>query len=117
MILVIRTQCMTNWAAQLWDGQGECPEQWRFTHGHEYMIEGIPNGVDPEEVIAATKISVHTDFEREWITGWTIEHDQYLSDYERGQLVQDGMITTPEPRIEYTDLVDFLEEMPYNTHM
>jgi hypothetical protein len=67
MKLVIATQDRENYGAHDWDGKGVCPQYWKFKGGREYMVEGIPGGVDLEEVVelvAATSsrttiISIH----------------------------------------------------------
>ena len=39
MKLVIHTQFKENYGAHDWDGQGECPQYWKFKGGETYVME------------------------------------------------------------------------------
>ena len=39
MKLVIRTQHEENYGAHCWDGEGECPQRWKFKGGDTYVVE------------------------------------------------------------------------------
>ncbi len=41
MKLVIQTQIKENYGAHDWDGQGECPQYWKFKGGNTYVVEGL----------------------------------------------------------------------------
>jgi hypothetical protein len=41
MKLVIHTQIKENYGAHDWDGQGECPQYWKFKGGNTYVVEGL----------------------------------------------------------------------------
>ena len=41
MKLVIQTQHKENYGAHDWDGQGECPQYWKFKGGETYVVENI----------------------------------------------------------------------------
>lgn len=41
MKLVIHTQAKENYGAHTWDGNGECPQQWKFKGGSTYVVENI----------------------------------------------------------------------------
>ena len=41
MKLVIQTQHKENYGAHDWDGQGECPQYWKFKGGNTYVVEGL----------------------------------------------------------------------------
>ena len=107
-MLVIQTQYCENYGAHDWDGTGACPQYWKFKGGSSYKIAGVPEGVDLEAVIDVVrgKIEYKSDYAEEYIVGWTVESDSWISDFERSQLEYEGSITYPEPTIEYGELVD-----------
>jgi len=39
------------------------------------------------------------------IVGWSLEEDDYLSWFEKSQLEYEGEITSPEPAVEYSELI------------
>ena len=46
MKLVIQTQFKENYGAHDWDGEGECPQYWKFKGGETYVFPNlIPNDV------------------------------------------------------------------------
>ena len=106
MMLVIRTQYMENYGAHDWDGEGSCPQYWKFKGGSEYKVLDVPLNVDYEEVVAAAGVTRDDDYCREYILDWSIEGDDYLSEFERLQQEYDGEIKYPEPVLDYADLVD-----------
>ena len=55
MKLHIQTQYMENYGAHDWDGEGECPQYWKFKGGSSYKITNVPAGVDLEEVVEAVR--------------------------------------------------------------
>ena len=106
MMLVIDTQYMENYGAHDWDGQGECPQYWKMKGGEEFMVTGIPNNVDVEQVIRMLGQEVEwSDVgSRSYVIGTHFESDDYLSDFERSQLEYDGQITFKAPRVAYEDV-------------
>jgi hypothetical protein len=106
MMLVIATQDLENYGAHAWDGVGACPQYWKAKGGSEIKITGIPNGVDPEEVLAMVRddIEMNTEYFQTTIIGWSVEADGWISSFELSQLEYEGEIRFPEPEIEYSDL-------------
>ena len=43
MKLVIQTQYKENYGAHDWDGQGECPQYWKFKGGDTFVVKGVDN--------------------------------------------------------------------------
>ena len=43
MKLVIQTQYKENYGAHDWDGQGECPQYWKFKGGETFVVPGVNN--------------------------------------------------------------------------
>jgi hypothetical protein len=105
MMLVIRTQYMENYGAHDWDGQGECPQYWKMKGGSEYKILNVPLNIDHQEVVAAAAVERDDNYCREYVVDWSIEDDNYLSQFEKSQLEWDGEIQFAEPTLDYADLV------------
>jgi len=105
MMLVIRTQYMENYGAHDWNGMGECPQYWKCKGGSEYKILGIPLNDNLAEIVASAKVERNDNYIREYIIDWTVESDDYISEFEKDQLEYDGFITFKEPIIEYADLL------------
>jgi len=41
MNIVINTQIRENYGAHAWDGQGECPQYWKFKGGNTFIVRGV----------------------------------------------------------------------------
>ena len=80
MKLVIQTQIRENYGAHDWNGEGECPQYWKYKGGNTYVVRylsdanvkrivenGIPN---------LTKlITENNDYYQEYILDWEIVSD------------------------------------------
>jgi len=106
MIVVIDTQFMENYGAHDWDGQGECPQYWKMKGGSSYKVLNVPADADIKSVVDLVAPEfVHDDIgSREYIIGYSMENDDFLSWFEKSQLEYDGKITCPEPSFEYDEL-------------
>jgi hypothetical protein len=106
MIVVIDTQFMENYGAHDWDGQGECPQYWKMKGGSSYKVRNVPSDADIKAVVDLVAPEfVHDDIgSREYIIGYSMENDDFLSWFEKSQLDYDGKITCPEPSFEYDEL-------------
>ena len=96
--LLIQTQIQENYGAHDWDGQGQCPQYWKFKGGNDYVIKNVdPLKVAPGLLVDSVRGKVETDNEyvREHIVDWEIVADDYLTDFERSQLEYEGKITYP----------------------
>lgn len=107
MKLMIATQVMENYGAHDWDGQGECPQYWKFKGGNDYVFHLGPAGRSQEalaELVEIFKRQIECDDVgyREYIIGYQQVEDSYLTDFERNQLEYDGRIDYParELRLE-----------------
>jgi len=71
--LVIQTQYMENYAAWDWDGQGECPQGWKFKGGSTYVLPNCGD-VDADAVVATIESHITTDnnHTREYITSYEV---------------------------------------------
>jgi len=106
MIVVIDTQFMENYGAHDWDGHGECPQYWKMKGGSSYKVLNVPADADLQSVVDLVAPEfVHDDIgSREYIIGYSMENDDFLSWFEKSQLEYDGKITCPEPSFEYDEL-------------
>jgi hypothetical protein len=98
MKLMITTQVQENYGAHDWDGTGTCPQYWKFKGGSDYFYKlgsVMRNTESLAELVHVLSQQVETDNEgfREYVIGWTVESDDYLTDFEQSQLEYDGKIT------------------------
>jgi hypothetical protein len=104
MMFVIRTQFMENYGAHDWDGEGACPQRWKYKGGSEYKITGVDATADPEDYINLANVEFSSEGAREYIVNYTFESDDYLSDFERSQMEFDGEIIHPEPHLSWAEM-------------
>lgn len=110
MKIVITTQFRENYGAHDWDGIGECPQYWKFKGGSEYIIDDVQEHVKLNDFFGKKcemivdsirpKIEHKSEYAEEYILGWSIEEDDYMSEFERSQMEYDGRITYKEPRLD-----------------
>jgi hypothetical protein len=105
MILVIDTQFQENYGAHDWDGEGECPQRWKFKGGSSYKVINLPLEPEPELIVGLLRAEIeqNNDYCREYILGYRLEADDYLSDFEKSQLEYEGTIQHKEPVIDYAE--------------
>jgi hypothetical protein len=105
-MLGIDTPYMENYGAHDWDGEGACPQRWKFKGGSCYKILNTPRNVDPAEIVEMVRGSIekNTDYSREYILGFHVESEDWLSEFEKSQQEYEGEITYPEPHREYSEL-------------
>jgi hypothetical protein len=82
---------------------------WKFKGGSSYIIENVEDHVKMNEFFEKkcemvvdeirSKIEYDEAMCREYILGWSIQEDDYMSDFERSQLEFDGRVIYPEPRL------------------
>jgi len=99
MKLMITTQIQENYGAHDWDGKGACPQYWKFKGGNDYSYQLgtlYLNSVITE-LVEEFRGQIECDNEgfREYIIGWSVEADDYLTDFEQSQLEHDGRIVYP----------------------
>jgi hypothetical protein len=105
MKLHITTQYMENYGAHDWDGEGECPQRWKFKGGEDYFYPLGPAGRSEEalaELVNHFRSTVEwSDFgSRSYIVGWGVVADDFLTDFERSQLEWEGEIQYPARVLE-----------------
>jgi hypothetical protein len=74
--------------------------------GSSYKVRNVPADADIKSVVDLVAPEfVHDDIgSREYIIGYSMESDDFLSWFEKSQLDYDGKITAPEPSFEYDEL-------------
>tara|TARA_B100001564_G_scaffold42068_1_gene30233 strand:- start:287 stop:598 length:312 start_codon:yes stop_codon:yes gene_type:complete len=95
--LVITTQVEENYGAHAWDGKGECPQRWKFKGGNDYVVLNVDIN-NPANVVdtVSDQCEENNEYYKEYILGWEIVADNWISDYEKSQLEYEGKITYPQ---------------------
>lgn len=100
MMLVIDTQYLENYGS---------PEEpyWKYKGGSSYKLVGVPEGIDLEEVVdmVRSEVEYRNPMSEEYILGYRMESDDWMSDFEKSQLEYEGAIMYHEPTLDYNDLV------------
>ena len=104
MQLLITTQIQENYGAHDWDGTGECPQYWKFKGGQDYKYalgSVVRNSEALAELVEHFRGQIDHDSVgyREYIIGWEVVADDYLTEFEQSQLEYDGSITYPATRL------------------
>ncbi len=102
--LLISTQYQENYGAHDWDGEGQCPQYWKFKGGCDYVIKKFKGGMaDATMAIMALRgqIECDNDHFREHIVDFRIVPDNYLTEFEQSQLDYEGRITYPAKELAY----------------
>ena len=100
MKLHIVCQYMENYGAHDWDGEGECPQRWKFKGGEDYFY---PLGDAGRSEEALAELVNHFRPQIEWsdvgssqqIVGYGIVEDSFMTEFERSQLEYEGHIAYP----------------------
>jgi len=112
MKLVIYTQTRENYGAHDWDGVGSVPQYWKNKGGSEYIVDDIEHFVAIDDDFfakniksivydyIALKIEEKSDYFEESIINYSIEDNDYMSEFEKSQLEYEGFIRFYEPRID-----------------
>jgi hypothetical protein len=95
---------MENYGAHDWDGEGECPQRWKFKGGSEYKITGVDPTADPEDYISLANVEFNDIGAREYVVNYSFESDDYMSDFEKSQLEYDGEIYFCEPHLSWAEM-------------
>lgn len=103
-MFVIRTQYMENYGVHDWDGEGSCPQRWKYKGGSEYKITGVNPESDPQDLISLADVEFDDMGAREYVVSSSFEQDDYLSDFERSQMAHDGEIIFPEPHLTWDEM-------------
>ena len=100
MKLHIVTQYMENYGAHDWDGEGSCPQRWKFKGGEDFFY---PLGLAGRSDEAIAELVNHFRPQIEWddvgsrqfIVGYGVVEDNFQTDFERSQMEYEGSIQFP----------------------
>jgi len=100
MKLHIQCQYMENYGAHDWDGEGECPQYWKFKGGEDYFFLLGPAGRSDEalaELVEHFRPSIEWDDigSRQYIVGYGVVEDDFMTEYERSQSEFEGRVIFP----------------------
>ena len=100
MQLLIETQIQENYGAHDWDGEGECPQYWKFKGGEDYFYQlgdAVPSDEHLAELITVLRSRFEYDNEaaRNTLVGYGVVADDYMTEFEKSQLEYEGSITYP----------------------
>ena len=109
MQLLITTQIQENYGAHDWDGEGACPQYWKFKGGNDYKYDlgsVMRNAEALEELVEhfCGDIEEDNDYYRNHIIGWEVVADDYLTEFEQSQLEYEGSITYPATRLTLKEI-------------
>ena len=99
--LLITTQVYENYGAHDWDGEGECPQYWKAKGGNEYVVKGIDiNRAAAIAAAATAEVNVKSEYFEEYVLGWEVVADDFLTEFEQSQLEYEGRIVYPAKELE-----------------
>ena len=92
--LLICTQVLENY------GTGESP-YWKAKGGCDYVVPGVDECDMVDVIVDRARPQIEQDNEmfREYIIGWSVVADDYLTPFEQSQLEWDGDIKFPVQEI------------------
>ena len=93
--LMITTQVLENY------GSEEQPF-WKYKGGSDYVVRNFTEFNRVNHVVAELRPQIEIDnaFCCEYIVSWSVEDDDYLTDFERSQLEYEGRIDFPPTELE-----------------
>jgi hypothetical protein len=105
MQLLITTQIQENYGAHDWDGEGECPQYWKFKGGQDYKFDlgtTLRNAESLAQLVEHFRGQIDVDNQafREYIIGWDVVADDFLTEFEQSQMDYEGRIAYPATRLE-----------------
>ena len=100
MKLHISCQYEENYGAHDWNGEGECPQRWKFKGGEDYFYQlgaSAPNEEHLAELVTTLRkrVTWSDQGSRQYIVGYGVVADDFKTEYEQSQLGYDGEITHP----------------------
>jgi len=114
--LLIQTQVLENYGAHAWNGEGECPQNWKAKGGEDYVLRdiapiwaglishggalggGLSGGMSAlQALVEGLKPQVESNdrYYRETVVSWEVLADDQLTPWEANQLQFDGRVKYP----------------------
>ena len=112
MKLHIITQYCENYGAHDWNGEGACPQYWKFKGGEDYFYQ-LGNAMPSDEHIAElvnhlrSRVEWSDEGSRSYIVSYGIVEDGYRTEFERSQLEYDGVIQHPAVMLQQLEADGF----------
>ena len=84
-------------STQFWENYGSPHNPyWKAKGGMEYFVKNVTDETALDVMMSAKNVVEHSgDYTKEYIIGWSIEADDYLTPFEVSQLKYDGKINWP----------------------
>ena len=103
---------MENYGAHDWDGTGQCPQYWKMKGGQDFFYQlgnETPSDEHISELVQALRGQIEWDDlgSRQYIIGYSIVEDAYLTEFERSQLEYEGEIRHPARVLKLAEIEDF----------
>lgn len=100
--LLIQTQVLENYGAHDWDGEGECPQYWKAKGGNDYVVRNVDECDMVDIIVDRVRGQIEQDNDgfREYIVGYSIVADDFLTEFEQSQLRWDGRIMYPAQELQ-----------------
>ncbi len=94
--LLIQTQVLENY------GDADKP-YWKAKGGGDYVVKNFRKFNAATEVVMALRGQIEQDNEivREYIIGWEVVANDYLTEFEKSQLEYEGKITYPAKELAW----------------
>ena len=104
---VIDTQYKENYGAHDWDGTGDCPQHWKFKGGSCIKVMDVPVSIPYEDLVslAIDAFSMCNDYCEVDVIRVHIEHNEWLSDFEKSQFEYEGEIVFAEPKHSFDEFL------------
>jgi hypothetical protein len=93
---------MENYGAHDWNGEGECPQHWKMKGGEDYFILNV-NETEADDAVAQVRSDIEWNDigSRQYIIGYGLVADNFMTEFEVSQLEYDGKVTCPAKVLEF----------------
>ena len=100
MKLYVQTQYFENYGAHDWSGEGACPQYWKPKGGEDYFYQlgdQTPPDDQLDELVQALRdrFEYSNDHARNYMVGYSVVADDFMTDFEKSQLEYEGVVTYP----------------------
>jgi hypothetical protein len=87
---------------QVYENYGDANKPyWKAKGSGDYVIKNIDvNGVTETVLAVRPQIEQDNEYFREYLIGWEVVANDYLTDFERSQLEYEGVIRFPAKELE-----------------